>query len=84
MLKKTVRTRNKEKKMQWREEKRKTRIEYYRIGKNRKGYNWIEKKGKELKIDEGNCIYYSQHVEWDLNKTSKTLTETLTALFLMA
>ena len=28
--------------------------------------------------------YLPQHVEWDLNKTSKTLTETLTALFLMA
>ena len=26
----------------------------------------------------------AQHVEWDLNKTSKTLTETLMALFLMA
>ena len=25
----------------------------------------------------------TQHVEWDLNKTSKTLTQTLTALFLM-
>ena len=24
-----------------------------------------------------------QHVHWDLNKTSKTLTETITALFLM-
>ena len=27
---------------------------------------------------------YAQHVEWDLNKTLKTLTETLTALFIMA
>ena len=26
----------------------------------------------------------TQHVEWDLNKTSKTVTETLTGLFLMA
>ena len=26
----------------------------------------------------------AQQVEWDLNKTSKTLTETITALFLMA
>ena len=30
-----------------------------------------------------NVNHYSQHVEWDLDKTSKTLTETLTALFLM-
>ena len=27
---------------------------------------------------------YSQYAEWDLNKTSKTITGTLTGLFLMA
>ena len=31
-------------------------------------------------VDELNA----QHVEWDLNKTSKTLTETLIGLFLVA
>ena len=33
-------------------------------------------------VDELNLKEIAQHVEWDLNKTSKTLTETLTALFL--
>ena len=28
-------------------------------------------------------LYIPQHVEWDLNKTSKTITETLLALTLM-
>ena len=31
-----------------------------------------------------NLITWAQYAEWDLNKTSKTFTETLTALFLMA
>ena len=29
-------------------------------------------------------MYSTQYAEWDLNKTSNTLTETLTELFLMA
>ena len=47
---------------------------------------WFEVLGVEEDDIKDCCYRYStvpQHVEWDLNKTSKTITETLLALTLM-
>ena len=46
-------------------------------------YVEAEKKVKKERKKGISEVSMSQHVEWDLNKTSKTLTQTLIALILM-